>query len=526
MTGPERNIRDNEQSKTAMNEAMIYLDDQGVPRSQVQLQARRAATGMAELGVAEGDCVALLLRNDFAFFEVQQAAAAIGAYAVPLNWHGKTEELLYVLEDARPKVLVAHADLLAPLRGRLPAGLVVRVVPAPPQVLARYGVDDAQAQPAPDDVLWPQWCERLAPWDAPPRPSRATMIYTSGTTGHPKGVRRHPSTPEQAQAYREIIERVYGLVPGVRALITGPLYHASPNAYGRQAFGAAELLVVQSKFDAEETLALIARHRITHAVMVPTMFVRLLKLPAEVRARYDVGSLQWVTHTGAPCPREVKQALMDWWGPVVYETYGGTEVGTATLSTPQDWLAHPGSVGTPTPGTRVAFYGEDGRPVPEGEIGEIYMRVSAYPDFTYLNNDAKRSSVERDGLISVGDVGYLKDGRLYLCDRRSDMVIFGGTNVYPAEIEMVLAQCPGVRDCAVFGIPDEDFGESLAAAVEREPGAQLTEADIRYYLEARLARYKVPRRIDFHAALPREDSGKIFKRRLRDPFWQNTGRQI
>ncbi len=509
-----------------MNEAMIYLDDQGRPRSQVQLQARRAATGLAELGVVEGDCVALLLRNDFAFFEVQQAAAAIGAYAVPLNWHGKAEELLYILEDAHPKVLVAHADLLAPLRGRLPAGLKVLVAPTPPQVLARYGVDAGQARPAPDDVLWPQWCERFAPWDAPPRPSRATMIYTSGTTGHPKGVRRHPSTPEQAQAYREIIERVYGLVPGVRALITGPLYHASPNAYGRQAFGAAEVLVMQSKFDAEETLALIARHRITHAVMVPTMFVRLLKLPAEVRARYDVSSLQWVTHTGAPCPREVKQALMEWWGPVVYETYGGTEVGTATLSTPQDWLAHPGSVGTPTPGTRVAFYGEDGRPVPEGEIGEIYMRVSAYPDFTYLNNDAKRRGVERDGLISVGDVGYLKDGRLYLCDRRSDMVIFGGTNVYPAEIEMVLAQCPGVRDCAVFGIPDEDFGESLAAAVEREPGAQLSEADIRHYLEARLARYKVPRRIDFHAALPREDSGKIFKRRLRDPFWQNTGRQI
>ena len=308
--------------------------------------------------------------------------------------------------------------------------------------------------------------------------------------------------------------------------MTGPLYHASPNAYGRQALMAAELLVLQSKFDPEETLALIERHRITNAVMVPTMFVRILRLPQAVRERYDLSSLRWVTHTGAPCPREVKQALMDWWGPIIYETYGGTETGTATLAMPQDWLAHPGSVGVPTPGTRMAFYGEDGRPVAPGEPGEIYVRVPAYADFTYLNHPEKRQRAERDGLISMGDVGYLKDGRLYLCDRRSDMVISGGTNIYPAEIEMVLTQCPGVHDCAVFGIPDEDFGESLAAAVELQPGAALTVAQIQAYLGEHLAKYKVPRRIDFHPALPREDSGKIFKRRLRDPFWQGTGRAI
>ncbi len=509
-----------------MSEAMIYLDERGLSRDDVLLRGRRAATGFHTLGVREGDTVALLLRNDFAFFEVQQAAAAVGAYSVPINWHGKVEEATYILNDAKPKVLVAHADLLAPLRAHIPAGVQLLVVPTPPEVQQRYGITQDDAEPAAGDIEWQTWSEDFEPWEAPPKRSRATMIYTSGTTGHPKGVRRDPATPEQAQAYVELLQRVYGLTPGTRSLVTGPLYHASPNAYGRLALMVSDLLVLQSKFDPEETLAAIEKHRITNAVMVPTMFVRILRLPKEVRERYDISSLRWVTHTGAPCPKEIKQELMRWWGPIIYETYGGTEVGTATLATPQDWLEHPGSVGVPTPGTKLAFYGEDGQRLPEGEVGEIYMRVPAYADFTYLNHEEKRKEVERDGLVSCGDVGYLKNGRLYLCDRRSDMVISGGTNIYPAEIEMVLLQCPGVQDCAVFGIPDGDFGESLAAAVETIPGAQVTARQIQEFLEAHLAKYKVPRRIDFHPSLPREDSGKIFKRRLRDPFWQNAGRKI
>jgi len=509
-----------------MTTPMIYLDGRGVPRDEVLRVAQQAATGLEQLGVREGDAVALLLRNDFAFFEVQQAAAALGAYGVPINWHGRADEVTYILEDARPKVLVAHADLLAPIRSLVPAGIRVFVVPTPPEIQSRYGIADELARPAPGETVWGEWAARFEPLKAPPKRARATMIYTSGTTGRPKGVQRHPSTPEESKAYAEMFASVYGVKPGVRALVTGPLYHASPNAYGRQALAVADVLVLQSKFDPEETLQLIEKHRIENAVMVPTMFVRILKLPAEVRARYDVSSIKWVTHTGAPCPREVKQELMDWWGPVVYETYGGTEVGTATLATPRDWLEHPGCVGVPTPGTRMAFYDEQGRRLPEGEIGEIYARVASYPDFTYLNHEEKRKTVERDGLISLGDVGYMKDGRLYLCDRRSDMVISGGTNIYPAEIEMMLTQCPGVKDCAVFGIPDDDFGESLAAAVELMPGAQLDARQIQDWLSARLSKYKVPRRIDFHAALPREDSGKIFKRRLRDPFWQDAGRKI
>ncbi|SFQ13686.1 long-chain acyl-CoA synthetase [Variovorax sp. OK605] len=506
--------------------SQVILDQRSMGRDALMQRALRAARGLHALGVREGDAVALLLRNDFAFFEAQQAAAALGAYAVPVNWHGKPEEVLYIVNDVQPKVLVAHADLLAPVREQVPATTRVITVPTPPEAKRSFSLDDEAVALPPGATEWNAWLEAFAPWDGPPLRSRATMIYTSGTTGRAKGVKRDAATPEQAAAYVELLRSVYGLRQGVRALIGGPLYHSSPNAFARQALQVADLLVMQTRFDAEAALAAIERHRITHMVAVPTMFVRMLKLPEAVRQRHDLRSLQWVTHTGAPCSPETKRALMDWWGPVVYETYGGTEVGTATLSTPEDWLAFPGSVGRLTPGARMALYGEDGRPVAPGEVGEIFVRVPAYADFTYHNHPQKRAEVERDGLVSCGDVGYVKDEHLYLCDRRADMVISAGVNIYPAEIEAVLLQCPDVRDCAVFGIPDDEMGESLAAAVEPMPGATPDAAQLRAFLEARIARYKVPRRIDFHAALPREDSGKIFKRRLRDPFWQAAGRKI
>lgn len=509
-----------------MPEFNLYLDGATEPRAAVLGRAAQAASGLHQLGVREGDVVALLLRNDFVFFEAQHAAALLGAYCVPINWHGTAEEVCYVLGDARPKVLVAHADLLAPLRRALPDGLQVLVVPTPASLREAFHVPAGADEPWPGEPVWRDWVHGFAPWDQPMPRSRATLIYTSGTTGNPKGVKREPASPEQAAGYMKLMAQVYGIEPGMRALVGGPMYHASPNAYIRQALHQAEALVLQSKFDPEATLAAIERYRISHAVMVPTMFVRLLKLPDEVRRRYDVSSLKWVLHTGAPCAAEVKKAILDWWGPVVYETYGGTEVGIITLSTPQDWLAHPGSAGRLAPGAQIAIYGEDGQPVAPGQTGEIFMRNDVYSDFTYLGDDAKRRAAERNGMVSLGDVGYVKDDRLYLCDRRSDMVISAGVNIYPAEVESVLVQCPGVRDCAVFGIPDEDFGESLAAAVELQPGAALTAQAVRDYLVQRLAKYKVPARIEFHPQLPREESGKIFKRRLRDPYWQGAGRKI
>jgi long-chain acyl-CoA synthetase len=509
-----------------MSTACIHLDDESRTRDEILRNIQRAATGFDALGVAEGDAVAMLLRNDFAFIEAMRAAAIIGAYGIPLNWHSSVEELLYILLDARPKVLVAHADLVAPLRAHLPAWIQLIVVSTPAQVCRRYGVPATLGKVEAADLSWPEWRDRQSAWSTPPRANRSTLFYTSGTTGKPKGVVRQPASAAQTQALDRLMAEVYGFRPGIRGLICGPMYHAAPNVYARQALMRADVLVIQTKFDPEETLALIERHRICNAVMVPTMFVRLLKLPQEVRDRYDVSSLRWVTHSGAPCPRDVKAELMRWWGPIVYETYGGTETGAATLSTPQDWLTHPGSVGVASAGARLAIYRDDGQLAADGEAGDVYMHSPAYADFTYLHHEDKRASVERDGLISIGDIGYLQNGHLYLCDRRSDLVISGGANIYPAEIEAVLAQCPGVQDCAVFGIPDDDFGESLMAAVQLLPGGQATEQEIKAYLQSRLARYKVPRVIQFHADLPREDSGKIFKRKLRDPFWVNAGRKI
>jgi long-chain acyl-CoA synthetase len=509
-----------------MATSVIMLDGTRRSRNEVMANAARAATGLHARGVGEGDIVALLLRNDFAFVEATQAAAMVGAYCVPINWHGKVHEVGYILRDAKPSVLIAHSDLLVPIRSEIPTDIDILSVPTPTEIATRFNIRSSDTLPKDGDLSWPEWLKGFEPWTNTTPRSRATLIYTSGTTGQPKGVKREPATPEQTQAYAGLMRSVFGISSGMKVLVGGPLYHASPNACLRQALTPAEIVAFQSKFDPEETLATIERHRITHAVMVPTMFVRLTRLPPEIRSRYDVSSLKWVIHTGAPCAPEIKKALMEWWGPVVYETYGGTEVGAVMLSTPQDWLAHPGSVGQLTPGAEIRIYGDDGQPVAPGEIGEIYVRQHCLSDFTYLNDDGKRKLVERDGLISVGDIGYLKGDRLYLCDRRSDMVISAGVNIYPAEIESVLIQCPGIKDCAVFGIPDDEFGESLAAAIERDADHAVTVEDVRSYLEARLASFKIPRLVEFHDALPREESGKIFKRRLKSPFWEATGRQI
>jgi long-chain acyl-CoA synthetase len=261
--------------------------------------------------------------------------------------------------------------------------------------------------------------------------------------------------------------------------------------------------------------------------MVPTMFVRLLQLPDAVKRRYDLCSLRHVIHGAAPCATETKRAMLDWWGPVINEYYGSTEASISTYLTSTEALAKLGTVGRPLRCVTIRVYDEQGRQVPPGTVGEIYVRLEGYSDFTYHGQDAMRREIERDGLISVGDVGYLDaDGYLFLCDRKRDMVISGGVNIYPAEIEAVLIGMPGVRDCALFGIPHAEFGETLCACIQLKPGAQLDARSVRAYLKPRIANYKIPSVVEFHDELPREDSGKIFKRRLRDPYWQGTGRRI
>ena len=280
------------------------------------------------------------------------------------------------------------------------------------------------------------------------------MIYTSGTTGRPKAVRRQVATPEQALQVDAMRRMAYGFEPGMRTVLTAPMYHSAPNSYAIRAVGQGAIMVLMPRFEPEAFLGLVQRHRISHLFMVPTMFIRLLKLPDAVRAGFDPSSLRFVIHAGAPCPSEVKRAMIDWWGPVIHEFYGSTESGAATFCTSAEALARPGTVGRATPGTTLAILDGDGARLPPGAVGEVYTRIAFYPDFTYAGLDHLRREIERDGLITSGDMGYLDaDGYLFLCDRKRDMVIVGGVNVYPAEIESALAGMPGVRDSAVFGIP-------------------------------------------------------------------------
>jgi long-chain acyl-CoA synthetase len=261
--------------------------------------------------------------------------------------------------------------------------------------------------------------------------------------------------------------------------------------------------------------------------MVPTMFVRLLKLADDVKAKYDLSSLKFIVHAAAPCPPQVKRQMIEWWGPVINEYYGSSETGAVVFHTSEEALRKPGTVGRAVKDAVVRIYDRQGNRLGPNEVGDIYVLLHGFPDFTYNRADEKRREAGRDGLVTVGDVGYLdEDGYLFICDRKHDMVISGGVNIYPAEVEAMLIAMPGVHDCAVFGIPDEEFGESLCACIETESGTTLSGDEVRAFLSNRLARYKVPKVIEFRNELPREDSGKIFKRKLRAPYWENAGRQI
>lgn len=493
--------------------------------AEVEARAARIAGGLRALGIGAGDCVCILMRNDIAFLEASYAAMTLGAYAVPINWHFKPDEIAYILADTGTRVLIGHTDLLRPIEAICPRSLAVLAVAPPPEIVATYA---AAPEPWPTEAIdLDAWLEGQAPYDGPKVPQPQSMIYTSGTTGHPKGVRRAAPTPEQAAAAEAMRARIYGLKPGARALLPGPLYHSAPNAFGLRAGRLGGALVLMPRFDPEALLHLIEAERIDTIFMVPTMFVRLTKLPDDVRARYDCSSLRHVIHAAAPCPAEVKRAMIEWWGPVIHEFYGSTESGAVTFATSEDALKKPGTVGRIAPGAELRFLDDSGREVPPGSVGEIFSRIAANPDFTYHNKPDKRAEIDRDGFITSGDVGSIdEDGYVFISDRKRDMVISGGVNIYPAEIEAVLHGLPGVHDCAVFGIPDAEFGESLIAVVEPQPDTTIDVEALRRALKAELADYKVPRRIVVETGLPREDSGKIFKRRLRDPYWAGNTRRI
>jgi long-chain acyl-CoA synthetase len=501
---------------------MIISGERQISYPQIQERIARAASGFQALGLRDGAPVAMMLRNDFALFEVSSAASALGSPVVPINWHLKAEEVSYILADSGADILVCHADLLPQIRDGLPTTLRLLVVATPPEIAATFGITPEQAQIPQGTTNWDDWRDRHAPSQEPPKRS-SPMFYTSGTTGMPKGVRRQPMRPEQAAASERVGGIAYGVKPNEDQIIlmNGPMYHSAPSSYGMLAFRSGCTIVLEPRFDPEDLLQLIERHRITHMHMVPTMFVRLLRLPDEIKQRYDLSSLRFVVHGAAPCPPQTKRAMIEWWGPVINEYFGSTETGIPIWHSAQEALAKPGTVGRVIEGGMVKIFRPDGELCDIDEPGEIFMRQMSVPDFDYHGKAEARAEAGRDGLISVGDVGYLdRDGYLFLCDRKRDMVISGGVNIYPVEIENVLIAMPGVRDCAVFGIPDDEFGERLCACIEPEPGARLSPADVQAYLRERLANFKAPKVINFLEALPREATGKIFKRKLREPYWE------
>lgn len=509
----------------------LLFENDVISPLQLQERALRAASGLAELGVQEGDVVAVMMRNEPQAMEAILAARHLGAYWCGLNWHFKPEEAGHVLRDCSAKVLVVHTDLYWQIATGIPPEVVVLAVE--PRALTRrlYAIAEQLALPA-DIPLWNLWVERHRASELPAKRPRGFMPYTSGTTGRPKGVKRLPAPAERAdefsQAAAEVASAVFGIKADSRCLLAAPMYHSAPAAYANFCAQSGAVLRLSPKFDAEQLLVDIERDRSTHLYLVPTMYRRLLRLPSQTRAQRDTSSVQFVSSTGSPCPADVKSAMIEWWGPVINEAYASSETGYLTFIDAMSWLSHQGSVGQALGQATIRILDDGGAEVPKGTVGVIYARQPAYTDFLYVNNPQARLEIERDGLITVGDMGYMtEDGYLYICDRKSDMVISGGVNIYPAEIEAVLSTLEGVQDCAVFGIPDPDWGEALAAAIELRDGSNpLLEDDVRAFLRERLAGYKVPKKVEFHARLPREETGKIFKRLLRAPHWAGAGRNI
>ena len=500
-------------------EDMIVSGARSLNSAQFQRRVLCTAQGLAELGIEEGDSLALMLRNDFSFLEATFAAGLIGAYSVPINWHYKERETTYIIENSDAKALIIHADLLPNLRREILQNVKLFVVPPAPEIQLAYPGLDADFQPSKNILDWDSWRDTQTEWSGTPLPARGSMLYTSGTTGNPKGVRRFPASPELQSSMMERLTLGFALRKGIRALMTGPMYHSAPNAYARAVILLGGSLILMPRFDAEECLQLIERYEITHMHMVPTMFVRLLQLTNEQKQKYDLSSLESVVHGAAPCPPQVKIDMINWWGPILYEYYGSTEASLITIVDSQEWLKRKGTVGKPLPETEVHILDENGDNLEAGKIGDIYVNMPVSPGFTYHKDSAKRASIEIRGLITNGDRGSLtEEGYLYLADRKADMVISGGVNIYPAEIEALLLTMPGLRDCAVFGIPDLEFGEKLVAAIEPIPDVKIKESEVRSFLANQLARFKVPKIVKFYDKLPREDSGKIFKRFLRQDF--------
>ena len=473
---------------------------------QLEARANQLAHYFRQQGLREGDAVAILMENNAHIHAVMWAARRSGLYYVPINTHLTAAEAAYIIDNSAAKAVVGSAALTDVLRGlgpELPTGL-------PATLLIADGELDGWQR-------YPEVVTELPTTPIDDERDGDLLQYSSGTTGRPKGIKRElPHVPPSETPGMMAPLVGFWMHPDAVYLSPAPLYHTAPSVWSMQTQAGGITTVVLERFDPEGCLEAIQKYRVTHGQFVPVMFTRLLKLPEAVRNSYDISSLERVMHAAAPCPIEIKKQMIDWWGPIVDEYYASSEAIGATLITAEEWLAHPGSVGKVMAGV-VHILDEDGNEVPPGTAGEIFFEGGN--DFEYLN-DAEKTKSSRDahGWKTVGDIGYVDDeGYLYLTDRRHHMIISGGVNIYPQEAENMLVVHPKVMDAAVFGIPDDEMGQSVKGVVQTVDPADATPEfadELLTWLRERLTHYKCPRSLSFEAELPRTDTGKLFKQEL------------
>jgi long-chain acyl-CoA synthetase len=490
--------------------AATAADGTGLTFAQLDDESRRLASLLEARGLQPGDTVAILLENIPRYLSAAWGALRAGLRIVPVNWHLSAAEAVYIAGDSGARALITSGTL-APLASEIAASspvLATRLVIGGPAA----GFEDFDAALA-----------ASSPQRPAEEPGGEVMFYSSGTTGRPKGIKRTlpPAPFGGEQMLDALLAGLYGFGRDTVYLCTGPLYHAAPLGWSLGAQGLGGQVVVMPRFDPEACLAMIEQFRVTHVQFVPTMFVRMLKLAPEIRARYDLSSLRGVVHAAAPCPVEVKRAIIGWLGPIVDEYYAASEGNCFFAIGSADWLAHPGSVGRPLLGTP-HILDDDGAELGAGEVGQIWIEGPRV--FEYHNDPAKTASAYNDrGWSSLGDIGYLDtEGFVYLTDRASHMIIAGGVNIYPQEVENELAMHPAVADVAVIGVPNDDLGEEVKAVViAADPAAAgpgLAD-ELITFCRSRLAHYKCPVSVDFVDELPRLPSGKLLKRQLRDRYW-------
>ena len=499
--------------------ALVDPDEREVRAGELLASCNQVVHGLRAAGLKPGDVVAMVLPNSVEVFELYLAVLQSGFYLVPINTHLVGPEIAYIVQDSEAKAFVGHERLADE------CAAAAEEIGFPKD--QRFAVGDIPGFRPYEDLKAGR--PTTMPED---RTTGAVMNYTSGTTGKPKGVRRPlvGAAPEDGVIGFSGMLFLFGLQPhDDNVHICGsPLYHTAVLVFAGGALHAGHTVVLMDKWTPERMLQLIEKYGVTNSHMVPTQFHRLLALPDDVKARYDVSSLRHMVHAAAPCPPEIKRQMIEWWGPVIDEYYAASE-GGGTIVFAEEWLKKPGTVGQPWPISEVVVLDDAGNEVPQGEIGTVYMSMQT-GNFEYYKDKEKTEENRRGKYFTVGDIGYLdEDGWLFLRDRKSDMIISGGANIYPAEIESVLLTHPKVGDAAVFGIPHEDWGEEVKAVIEPaagvEPNAELAD-EILAFCGDKLARFKTPRSIDFIVEMPRDPNGKLYKRKLRDPYWEGRERAI